>query len=45
MRQRGFAATGRARDDVEGEFRDAAAHDVVQAAHAGRDLVDRDFSR
>ena len=44
MRQRGFAATGRARDDVEGKFRDAAAQDVVEPAHAGRQFVDRDFS-
>ena len=44
MRQRGFAATRRAGDDVERKFRDAAAQDVVEAAHAGRDFLDRDFS-
>src|SRR6185312_4655217 len=45
MRQRGFAATRRARDDVEGKFRDAAAKDFVEAAHAGRQFADRDLSR
>ena len=35
MGQRGFAATGRAPDNVERKFRDAAAQNVVQAAHAG----------
>ena len=45
MRHRGFAATGRASDDIERKFRDAAAHDVVEAAHAGRQFVDRNFCR
>jgi hypothetical protein len=45
MRHRGFAATRRARDDVEGKFRNAAAQDVVEAAHAGRKFADRDFGR
>src|SRR5207249_3161511 len=35
MRQRGFAASGRASDNVERKFRDAAAQNVVEAAHAG----------
>ena len=45
MRQRGFAATRHARDDVEGKFRDAAAQDFVQSAHAGGKLMNLDFSR
>ncbi len=40
-----LSATGRARDDIEGKFRDAAAEDVVQAAHAGRQFADDDFAR
>ena len=42
MRQRGLAATGRAGQDVEGEFRNAAAEDLVEPPHAGRKLVNRD---
>ena len=40
VRQRGFAATRRAGDDVEGKFRDAAAQDFVEPAHAGRQFAD-----
>ena len=45
VRQRGFAAARCARDDVERKFRDAAAQDLVEAAHAGGNLADPDFSR
>jgi hypothetical protein len=45
MRHGGFAATGHARDHVKGEFRDAAAHDLVQAADAGRQFADSGFTR
>ena len=45
MHHRGFAATGRAGNDVERKFRDAAAQDVVEAADAGRQFADRDLSR
>ena len=36
VRQRGFTATRRARDDVERKLWNAAAQDVVEPAHAGR---------
>src|ERR1019366_5402035 len=45
MRHRSFAATRCSRDNVERKFRYAAAQYGVQAAHAGRQLADRDFSR
>ena len=45
VRQRRLAAARRARDDVEGKFRDAAAEDVVEPAHAGRHFADDDLSR
>ena len=44
MRQRGFATPRCARDDVEGKFREAATQDLVEAAHAGRQCANRDFS-
>ena len=43
MREGGFSATGHAGDDVEGELRDAAAQDVIEAAHAGRQGMDGDL--
>ena len=45
MCEGGLAAARRARDDVERKFRDAAAQNVIQSAHPGRDLMDRDFGR
>ena len=45
MHQRGLAATGRARQHVEREFRNAAAEDVVESRHAGRKLVNPDLDR
>src|ERR1017187_9982796 len=45
MHHRGFAATGRAGDDVERKFWDTAAQDVVEAAHAARYFADRGFTR
>jgi len=43
--QRGLAATRRARDDVEGKFRNAAAQDFVEPAHSGRKFMDPDLGR
>jgi hypothetical protein len=43
MRQRGFAAPGRAGYDVKGKLRQAAAENIVQARHAGRQFPDCDF--
>jgi hypothetical protein len=45
MHQRGFAATGRARQDVERKFRNAAAEDIVEPRHAGGKLVNRNLGR
>src|SRR6185503_17503981 len=45
MRQRGFAATGRTDDDIEGQFGQAAAQDFIEAAHPGLQLADHDFAR
>ncbi len=43
MRQRGFAAPRRARDDVKREFRKAAAQNLIQARNPGRQFVDLHF--
>ena len=40
MRQRGLAASGRAGDDVEGIFGQAAAEDLIEPGHAGGQLAD-----
>src|SRR5581483_5287500 len=45
MRQRGLAATRRARDNIERKFRDAASHDFIEAGHAGGYFADDDFRR
>jgi len=45
MRQRRFAATGCAGDDIERKLRDSAAENVVQTAHARGHFADDYFSR
>ena len=43
MRHRCFAAPRRAGDDIERKLRNAAAHDVVEAAHASGQFTYRDL--
>src|SRR5687768_18481127 len=45
MRERGFAAARRAGDDVEREFRQPTAQNVIEAANAGGQLPDGYFIR
>lgn len=43
MSERGLAAAGRPRNEVERELRQAAAQHFVQARHAGRQAIDFHF--